>query len=147
MNKDERELSDDEKSRVNKEAEETFRERMKDVDEEDVKEVLEEGESKARDLLNSSVGKFVKLGKQTLLLWKMLRDWWNDKYELPWKSVTAVTAALLYFINPMDVIPDFIPGIGYLDDITVVTICIQLVQDDLREYAEENDISLKEYGL
>lgn len=55
----------------------------------------------------------------------------------------AIISALTYFISPVDVIPDAVPGLGYMDDATVITACLALVHSDLAEYQkwrEENNI-------
>jgi len=36
-------------------------------------------------------------------------------------------AAIFYFINPFDIIPDFTPGIGYVDDLFVLTTCLKTI--------------------
>ena len=40
--------------------------------------------------------------------------------DIPWKALLSVIAALLYFVNPLDLIPDVIPGLGLTDDFTVL---------------------------
>jgi hypothetical protein len=47
--------------------------------------------------------------------------------EVPIKYKAVVAGALLYFINPVDLIPDTIPVIGYLDDFAVLTLAMGLL--------------------
>ena len=66
---------------------------------------------------------------------QMLRDYSRGYYpQLPWKSLTAIIGALLYFLNPFDIIPDFIPGIGLLDDLTLLTWVYRSVEGDVENY-------------
>lgn len=39
---------------------------------------------------------------------------------VPWKTVMTVLAAIIYFLNPLDLIPDFIPLMGLTDDFGVL---------------------------
>jgi uncharacterized membrane protein YkvA (DUF1232 family) len=41
---------------------------------------------------------------------------------------------LLYFILPADLIPDFIPVIGYLDDLAVLTTIMNSLQKEISDY-------------
>ena len=54
--------------------------------------------------------------------------------ELPIGSIVAIISALLYFVSPIDIIPDTIPGVGHLDDTAVIAACLLLVGSDVEEY-------------
>ena len=38
----------------------------------------------------------------------------------PWPAKFLLGAAVAYLLSPLDLIPDFIPGLGHLDDVIVV---------------------------
>jgi uncharacterized membrane protein YkvA (DUF1232 family) len=50
--------------------------------------------------------------------------------------MAAIVAALLYVLSPIDLLPDFIPIVGYVDDALVVAACLALVEQDLINYKE-----------
>lgn len=68
----------------------------------------------------------------------------KKKYtEAPVGTVVAIVAALIYFVSPIDLIPDFIPGAGFVDDAGVILFCLHLVKndlDDFKEWRTENGI-------
>ncbi|MFN0059031.1 MAG: YkvA family protein [Planctomycetota bacterium] len=117
------------------------------IDRTDVKYALDKTLSKAEELLKSSSEWIVGLGRQAKMLFTMLKSWWSEEYDLPWGTVAAITTALLYFVNPIDLVPDFIPLIGFLDDLAIIAICVKAIQADLRKYAEAKNIDLKALGL
>ena len=43
-------------------------------------------------------------------------------------------AALIYVVNPMDIVPDFMIGIGQLDDAAAIVLVLQMIQMDLNKY-------------
>ncbi|MDP8268536.1 MAG: YkvA family protein, partial [Candidatus Tenebribacter davisii] len=52
-----------------------------------------------------------------IVMLQMLIDYIKGEYkEVPWWVIASVTFALVYLLSPIDVIPDFIPVIGYIDD-------------------------------
>jgi uncharacterized membrane protein YkvA (DUF1232 family) len=53
---------------------------------------------------------------------------------VPYRTVAVIAAALLYVLNPFDLIPDAIPGVGLLDDATVVGFALAMVEQDLEDY-------------
>jgi len=66
-------------------------------------------------------------------LWDMLFD---KEFVVDWKSKALVGAALLYFVMPADLTPDFIPGIGYIDDALVLATLWRLMQEKIDEYID-----------
>ena len=71
------------------------------------------------------------------LLMAIVRDYKTGAYKkIPRWSVAVIAFALLYVLNPFDIIADFIAIIGFLDDAAVVAGCLLLVERDLNEYRE-----------
>ena len=68
------------------------------------------------------------------LLFSMLSDSFNKKYPVPKKTVFVITFALLYLISPVDIFPDIIPLIGFVDDVAVLAFAFSLIKDDLENY-------------
>ncbi len=67
----------------------------------------------------------------------MLRSYIKKEYkDIPIGTVIALISALLYWLAPLDIIPDALPVAGYVDDATVVAACLKLINDDLKEYKE-----------
>lgn len=67
-------------------------------------------------------------------MYAMLRDSLAGRYSVPFRTIAAVAATLLYLANPLDLIPDFIPGVGYIDDVFIVTLCLRFIASDLQAY-------------
>ena len=71
------------------------------------------------------------------VLVSLVKSYTKKEYtEVPLGSIVAILAALIYFVSPIDLIPDVIPVIGYLDDAAVIAGCLKLVETDLEDYQE-----------
>lgn len=89
-----------------------------------------------------------KLVNAVKLLAEMLRDYVKGEYkQVPWRMIAASIAALIYVINPLDFIPDFIPGIGWLDDMAMIGLVVSGISHDLKDYCTQKGIPLDKYGL
>ena len=68
-------------------------------------------------------------------IFELLRDRVTGNYkETPWTTIAALTGALIYVLSPLDLIFDFLPVIGFLDDAVVIGLAIKLAQSDLAKY-------------
>lgn len=66
---------------------------------------------------------------------RMTKFYINGHYkEIPWKSLLMIVAGLLYFINPFDLIPDFIPAVGFLDDLTLLVWIYKSLKMDIEAF-------------
>lgn len=68
---------------------------------------------------------------------QLIRSYLKKEYtDIPAGSLAAIIGALIYFLSPVDLIPDFIPGIGKVDDALVIAAALKLVSVDLECYEE-----------
>jgi uncharacterized membrane protein YkvA (DUF1232 family) len=122
-----------------------FESGIENVDKGDVEYVLKNTRRKFKKLPTGNKLKY--FAKQVKLLFKLLQDAVKKRYKVPWKFIAAIVAALLYVINPLDVIPDYIPLVGYLDDAFIVVLCIKFIKSELLDYCQAKDIDPDEYGI
>jgi uncharacterized membrane protein YkvA (DUF1232 family) len=71
------------------------------------------------------------------LMVNLIIDYVKGNYkEVPWNIISAITAAIVYFVSPVDIIPDIIPIVGYVDDVAVIKFALDLASEDLKKYKE-----------
>jgi uncharacterized membrane protein YkvA (DUF1232 family) len=71
------------------------------------------------------------------LLIRLLQAYIRREYTtIPWGSIVMITAAIIYFVTPVDLVPDFIPVAGYVDDAAVIAFVIKQIRRDLEEFAQ-----------
>jgi uncharacterized membrane protein YkvA (DUF1232 family) len=69
------------------------------------------------------------------VLYSLLKDYKNGSYrEISKKSMLIIIGGLLYLVNPADIIPDFIPLIGFLDDATLIGLIFKQLNEELTKY-------------
>lgn len=114
------------------EAEAVVRKEAERVDERDLDTVLAHADELERKLQS---GPFRRIYHNAQSMLSLLWDYYKGRYrKVPWWTVAAVTGTLLYLLNPLDLIPDFIPGLGAVDDLAVFWACMRLVEKDLVRY-------------
>ena len=91
--------------------------------------------------LNFEDTKISRLAINLRVIIRMIRAYANGSYrDVPWKSLMALIAGVVYFVMPLDLLPDFIPFTGFLDDFTVVMLISGAFQKDIEDFLfwEEN---------
>jgi len=82
-------------------------------------------------------GQLHKIWDDLMSVTRMLKAWARGDYRsLSQKTVLLAIAAAIYFLNPFDIAPDFIPGVGYLDDVTVIAFVLNSIRSDLGKFLD-----------
>lgn len=118
---------------TNEQAAEELKKKADSVTDDDIRKILGREDDIEQKFRNA--GPLEKFWEDIKLLLAMIRDYWNGDYrEVPWTTIAAAVGALLYVLSPIDLIPDFIPVIGYMDDAAVVALCLKAIWSDLEKY-------------
>lgn len=56
--------------------------------------------------------------------------------ELPWKSLLLIVAAVIYFINPLDLVPDIVPLTGLTDDFAILVWVYGTVSNEIDKFLQ-----------
>jgi len=84
---------------------------------------------------NRNKGALKKLWSKLSTLFRLVKAWGKGEYkDVSTKTIIWVIAAIIYFVNPFDVVPDFITGVGYLDDAAIILFVINSVSHDLDKF-------------
>ncbi len=118
-----------------------------------IKKRYAKAESEAEDVVANPEGAekilskaLKKIGKSKLIaaavdelhtLIRLVKAYMSKEYrEVPVVSIIAALGAIIYFVSPIDAIPDFIPGAGFTDDAAVIATVIIVIQSDLEDFRD-----------
>ncbi|MGH7295729.1 MAG: YkvA family protein [Polyangiaceae bacterium] len=101
--------------------------RAEDV--EAVRQGVPEKLAQMRSLLRG--GKLGNLLRDVRTLFELLTD---RSFPVPWSTTAAVVFGLAYFLMSVDLIPDVLPVVGFLDDAAVLAEVVYLVSGDIRRF-------------
>jgi len=81
-----------------------------------------------------------QLREDVKLLQSLCLAWWSGEYRaISPKALVTIVAGLLYFVSPIDAIPDWLLGVGFLDDIAVLGWVLKTVADELARFKAWRD--------
>ena len=65
----------------------------------------------------------------------MVSDYASGAYrEVPLSTIITVLGAIVYFVSPVDAIPDTIPVLGYVDDMAFIRMILSTMHGDIKRY-------------
>jgi uncharacterized membrane protein YkvA (DUF1232 family) len=113
--------------------EEFVKEGAEKVTEKDIDTVVERSEDiKKQFSARGPLKRFIEDGR---MLSALVRDWRAGKYrQALYGTIAAAVFALIYVVNPFDLVPDVLPFIGAVDDAAVIGACLMLIERDLKKY-------------
>lgn len=111
---------------VTPEDEEKFQEKVEYIDKEFPKKIKKSA-------------KRISFIEDVIALYNYLKD-----DTVKWYRKLIVVSALLYFIAPIDTVPDLAPLVGYLDDLGVIAAAIKYIGSEIKPYYRYQTSSKKE---
>ena len=126
--------------------EEFVKEGAKKMTDKDVEKVVNKSEEiKKKFTVYGPLKRFIDDAE---LLIALVKDYWRKSYrQTPFGVIGAIVFSLIYVFNPFDLVPDVLPILGQVDDASVLTACLILIERDLSKYKkwkEEQPLQLSE---
>ncbi|HYK73425.1 MAG TPA: YkvA family protein [Pseudoneobacillus sp.] len=98
---------------------------------EKTKELIHKASKKAVDKKHA----LTEVWDRLHLLFDLVTAWRKGEYRIiPKGSILMIIATILYFVSPIDIIPDFLLGLGIIDDAAVIGFTLKQISTDLEKF-------------
>jgi uncharacterized membrane protein YkvA (DUF1232 family) len=98
---------------------------------EKTKELIQKASKKAADKKNA----LHEVWDRLHLLFDLVTAWRKGDYrKIPTGSILMIIATIIYFVSPIDIIPDFLVGLGIIDDAAVIGFTLKQISSDLEKF-------------
>ncbi|MBN1150501.1 DUF1232 domain-containing protein [candidate division WOR-3 bacterium] len=113
--------------------EDFLKENSQKIKEEDLELIVEKADD-IEDKVKKS-GPLSRFYEDIKLSLSMIKDYTRGKYKaIPFWALSSVAFTVLYILNPVDIFADPVPFLGLIDDVTLIGICLYMVEKDLKKY-------------
>jgi len=110
---------------------------------EKARELLKDG-NKTKELLDKAIEKTKKqqnalkgFVEELKVLQRIVKYYISGEYrEVSMTPLLSVLGALVYLVNPFDIIPDFLAGLGFLDDATIIAFVVKSFKTEIDAFLE-----------
>lgn len=100
-----------------------------------LKELLQKASDKLTEV--SEIPAVKESKSQIEVVFRMLKAYYNKEYRgVSTRTLGLLVLGLLYFVLPVDFIPDFIPMVGYIDDLTVIMAIFKSLNTDIDKFLD-----------
>ncbi|AUD01189.1 YkvA family protein [Spirosoma pollinicola] len=97
-------------------------------------QLVQEAIAKSGGLSGNNISAF---REQLGVVTRLLKAYASGEYrQLPWKTLIRVIAVLIYFVSPIDILPDFLPIVGLTDDIALMFWLFSGMKDDIEKFRQ-----------
>lgn len=107
-------------------------------------DIVAAAESQLAEIQDTSAPGFILERIQKLKL--MIRMLTDLEWRLPHEEASRVLNALAYFTEPEDLIPDHIPGVGFLDDAIMIELVVRELKHEIEAFQDFCDFRNSETG-
>jgi uncharacterized membrane protein YkvA (DUF1232 family) len=98
---------------------------------EKTKKLIQKATKKAADKKNT----LYEVWDHLHLLFDLVTAWRKGEYrKIPTGSILMIIATIIYFVSPLDFVPDFLVGLGILDDAAVIGFTLKQISSDLDKF-------------
>jgi len=98
------------------------------------------------DKLREVPERMQKLVNQLRLVLDLVDDYSTGRYRgVRWYSLGVAVLAVLYFLSPSDLVPDWFPVVGQFDDVAALALALRLLKGDLERYCRFRGLDPKRY--
>lgn len=109
-----------------------FREKVKGAS---VEGVLKDADETLKKVMDTDA--FNKIIDKIILAYRYIRDVWNGSYtDYSKKTLALIVSGLAYLALPLDLVPDWIPVVGWLDDVVVLGWIFTQCAEELARYRD-----------
>lgn len=123
-----------------------YKEKAKDIlnDNERFGRLMDTTSDKLQGIVNNNE-KLKELVEKVSVFLRMVKAQFTGQYrELPWRTLLLLAGGLLYFVTPLDLIPDFLPALGFTDDLAIIFWLYNSIQEDIERFQSwENTLELE----
>ncbi len=100
----------------------------------EVKDIFNETGKKASDhKTEMKTGLFADVQ----ILREMVNSYLSGDYKFSKRTIVYIVAGLLYFLSPFDLVPDFILGLGFVDDAAVLAMVVKRLKTEIDKYRKD----------
>ncbi|PWW19453.1 uncharacterized membrane protein YkvA (DUF1232 family) [Cytobacillus oceanisediminis] len=91
--------------------------------------------SKATTKANQNKSSLSDIWEKFQLLIDLIKTWSKGDYRhISKKSILFIIASILYFVSPIDLVPDFLAGMGIIDDVAVLGFAVSQITGELEKF-------------
>ena len=100
-------------------------------------EKLEKLLKEAKEKAKSRQGPLGEIWNNLTACIRLLKAYMKGEYHtVPWKSLVLIVGSIIYFVMPLDAMPDFILGLGFLDDAGLIAWTVQAIASDIDAFTQ-----------